>query len=125
MYKLSMENLQSVHLNSLACFSFHLKQVSALASSHLGHGICVLVGAPPSKSQLSFDPALLLTGRKLVGCLIGGWKLKDALPQLVLDYMKHKFNTDALISHVLPFEKISEGFELLLSGKSIRSVLLF
>ncbi|XP_034296415.1 alcohol dehydrogenase 1-like [Pantherophis guttatus] len=100
-------------------------EVSALASSHLGHGICVLVGAPPAKSQLSFDPALLLTGRKLLGCLIGGWKLKDALPKLVLDYMKHKFNTDALISHVLPFEKISEGFELLLSGKSIRCVLLF
>ncbi|KAK9398734.1 alcohol dehydrogenase 1-like [Crotalus adamanteus] len=100
-------------------------EVSALASSHLGHGICVLVGAPPARSQLSFDPALLLTGRKLIGCLIGGWKLKDALPKLVLDYKKNKFNTDALISHVLPFEKIKEGFELLISGESIRCVLLF
>ncbi|XP_062991739.1 alcohol dehydrogenase 1-like isoform X1 [Elgaria multicarinata webbii] len=100
-------------------------EVAALASCHLGHGICVLVGAPPAGSQLSFDPTLLLTGKKLIGCLIGGWKLKDALPKLVSDYMKNKFNTDALISHVLPFEKIGEGFELLYSGKSIRSVLLF
>ncbi|KAH0615869.1 hypothetical protein JD844_026463 [Phrynosoma platyrhinos] len=54
-----------------------------------------------------------------------GWKLKDAIPKLVSDYMEKKFNTDALITHVLPFEKIGEGFELLYSGKSIRCVLLF
>ncbi|XP_044284684.1 alcohol dehydrogenase 1-like [Varanus komodoensis] len=98
---------------------------AALASCHLGHGVCVLVGEPPAGSQLSISPYLLLTGRKLTGCLIGGWKLKDVLPQLVSDYMNKKINTDALITHVLPFEKIGKGFELLDSGKSIRSILLF
>ncbi|XP_054845704.1 alcohol dehydrogenase 1-like [Eublepharis macularius] len=100
-------------------------EVAALASSCLGSGTCVLVGAPPAGSQLAFDPTLLLTGRKLIGSLIGGWKLKDALPKLVSDYMNKKCNPDALISHMLPFEKIAEGFELLHAGKSIRSVLLF
>ncbi|XP_034969815.1 alcohol dehydrogenase 1 isoform X1 [Zootoca vivipara] len=99
--------------------------VTALKSCHLGHGTCVLVGAPPAGSQLSIDPTQLLTGKKLIGCLLGGWKLKDAVPQLVSDYMKNKFNMDALISHTLPFEKIAEGFELLHAGKSIRCVLLF
>ncbi|KAJ6668872.1 hypothetical protein lerEdw1_012358 [Lerista edwardsae] len=46
-----------------------------------------------------------------------GWKTKDDLPELVSDYMKKKWNTDALISHTLPFEKIREGFELLREGK--------
>ncbi|XP_044295637.1 alcohol dehydrogenase 1-like, partial [Varanus komodoensis] len=113
------------HFQVLACLSVCLKQAAALASCHLGHGVCVLVGAPPAGSQLSISPNLLLTGRKLIGCLIGGWKLKEALPQLVSDYMNKKFNTDTLITHVLPFEKIDKGFELLCSGKSIRSILLF
>ncbi|XP_077156926.1 alcohol dehydrogenase 1-like [Paroedura picta] len=99
--------------------------VAALVSSRLGSGTCVLVGAPPSGSQLTFDPRLILTGRKLIGCFIGDWKLKDALPKLVSDYMNKRCNPDALISHMLPFEKIAEGFELLRAGKSIRSVLLF
>ncbi|XP_034970080.1 alcohol dehydrogenase 1-like isoform X1 [Zootoca vivipara] len=99
--------------------------VTALKSCHLGHGTCVLVGVPPAGSQLSIEPILLLTGRKLIGSLLGGWKLKDALPKLVSDYMNKKFNTDSLITHTLPFEKIAEGFELLVAGKSIRCILLF
>uniref|UniRef100_A0A8C9PV67 Alcohol dehydrogenase 7 (class IV), mu or sigma polypeptide n=1 Tax=Spermophilus dauricus TaxID=99837 RepID=A0A8C9PV67_SPEDA len=38
---------------------------------------------------------------------------------------KKKFDLDQLISHVLPFKKINEGFELLYSGQSIRTVLTF
>lgn len=100
-------------------------QVAALTSCHMSCGTCVLVGATPAGSQLCLDPTHLLTGRKLQGCLLGGWKLKDAFPKLVSDYMKKKWNTDALISHTLPFEKIREGFELLRAGKSIRCILLF
>ncbi|XP_053259961.1 alcohol dehydrogenase 1-like isoform X1 [Podarcis raffonei] len=99
--------------------------VTALKSCHLGHGTCVLVGEPPAGAQFSVEPILLLTGRKLTGCLVGGWKLKDAVPKLVSDYMNKKFNMDALITQTLPFDKITEGFELLLAGKSIRCILLF
>ncbi|KAJ6668873.1 hypothetical protein lerEdw1_012359 [Lerista edwardsae] len=100
-------------------------QVAALESCHLSYGTCVLVGQPPAGSQLSFDPTHILRGKKLLGCVLGGWKVKEAYPKLVSDYMKKKWNTDALISHTLPFEKIKEGFELLCAGKSIRCVLLF
>nr|XP_060635174.1 alcohol dehydrogenase 1-like isoform X1 [Anolis sagrei ordinatus] len=90
---------------------------AALASCHLGCGICVMVGVPPLGSRLSFDPMLLFTGRTLKGSFIGGWKMKDSIPQLVSSYMEKKFNSDALISHTLPFSQISEGFNLLHSGK--------
>ncbi|XP_024068615.2 alcohol dehydrogenase 1-like [Terrapene carolina triunguis] len=99
--------------------------MAALLSCHLGYGTCVLVGEPPSGSQISFDPLLLFTGRQWKASLIGGWKLKDSLPKLVSDYMNKKCNPDALITHTLPFDKINEGFELLWAGKSIRSILLF
>ncbi|KAJ6668869.1 hypothetical protein lerEdw1_012355 [Lerista edwardsae] len=98
---------------------------AALASCHMGCGVCVMVGVPPLGSQLSFDPMLLLTGRTLKGSFIGGWKMKDSIPQLVSGYMAAKFKPDVLITHTLPFSEISEGFGLLHAGKGIRIVLLF
>lgn len=46
-----------------------------------------------------------------------GFKSKDSVPKLVADFMAKKFPLDPLITHVLPFEKINEGFDLLRSGK--------
>ncbi|XP_067424418.1 alcohol dehydrogenase 1-like isoform X2 [Emydura macquarii macquarii] len=99
--------------------------VAALASCNMGSGTCVMVGSTPLGAQISIDPVLLLTGRTWKGSLLGGWKLKDTIPKLVTSYMERKLNPDMLISHILPFDKINEGFELLHSGKSIRSILLF
>jgi S-(hydroxymethyl)glutathione dehydrogenase/alcohol dehydrogenase len=39
--------------------------------------------------------------------------------------MDGKINIDDLITHVLPFEKINEGFDLMHEGKSIRAVVTF
>ncbi|XP_007947059.2 all-trans-retinol dehydrogenase [NAD(+)] ADH7-like [Orycteropus afer afer] len=58
-------------------------------------------------------------------CLFTGWKSKDDVPKLVTDFMEKKFDLDQLITHILPFKKINEGFELLYSGQSIRTILTF
>ncbi|KAL8206840.1 UNVERIFIED_CONTAM: hypothetical protein K2H54_031333 [Gekko kuhli] len=98
---------------------------AALASCHQNYGISVIVGVPPSASEISFNPMLLFTGRTWKGSVFGGWKSKDSVPKLVSDYMGKKFILDPLITHTLPFEKINDGFELLRTGKSIRTVLTF
>lgn len=49
--------------------------------------------------------------------LLPGFKSKDAVPKLVADFMAKKFPLEPLITHVLPFEKINEGFDLLRAGK--------
>ena len=49
--------------------------------------------------------------------LLPGFKSKDSVPKLVADFMAKKFPLDPLITHVLPFEKINEAFDLLRSGK--------
>nr|XP_027791257.1 all-trans-retinol dehydrogenase [NAD(+)] ADH7 [Marmota flaviventris] len=104
----------------------HLEtMVDALASCHVNYGTSVVVGAPPSAKMLSFDPMLLFTGRTWKGCVFGGWKSRDDVPKLVTDFLAKKFDLNQLISHVLPFKNINEGFELLYSGKSIRTVLTF
>nr|XP_020658589.1 alcohol dehydrogenase 1B-like [Pogona vitticeps] len=99
--------------------------IAALASCNMNYGISVVVGAPPSAAEMTFSPALIFTGRTWKGCVFGGLKSKDAVPQLVSDFMAKKFCLDPLITHILPFDKINEGFELLRKGKSIRAILVF
>ncbi|XP_004453758.2 alcohol dehydrogenase E chain [Dasypus novemcinctus] len=99
--------------------------VEALSCCHEAYGKSVIVGVPPGSQNLSMDPLLLLTGRTWKGAIFGGFKSKDSVPKIVADFMDNKFPLDPLITHVLPFEKINEGFDLLRSGKSIRTVLTF
>lgn len=99
--------------------------LSALLCCQDSYGVSVIVGVPPDAQNLSMNPMLLLSGRTWKGGIFGGFKSKDAVPKLVADFMAKKFSLDPLITNVLPFEKINEGFELLRSGKSIRTVLTF
>ncbi|XP_038167923.1 alcohol dehydrogenase 1-like isoform X2 [Arvicola amphibius] len=99
--------------------------MSSLLSSHAACGVSVVVGVPPHSQSLSVNPLLLLLGRTWKGAIFGGYKSKDSVPKLVADFMANKFPLEPLITHVLPFEKINEAFELLRSGKSIRTVLTF
>ncbi|ERE87169.1 alcohol dehydrogenase class 4 mu/sigma chain [Cricetulus griseus] len=93
--------------------------VDALSSCHMNYGTSVVVGAPPSAKTLTYDPMLLFTGRTWKGCVFGGWKSRDDVPKLVTELLEEKFDLDQLITHVLPFESIKEGFELLYSGQSL------
>jgi S-(hydroxymethyl)glutathione dehydrogenase / alcohol dehydrogenase len=47
------------------------------------------------------------------------------VPRIVDWYMDKRINIDDLITHVLPFERINEGFELMRRGESIRSVVTY
>ncbi|XP_060103011.1 alcohol dehydrogenase 1-like isoform X2 [Heteronotia binoei] len=98
---------------------------AALASCQMNYGTSVIVGVAPSASQITFHPMLLFTGRTWKGSVFGGWKSKQDVPKLVSDFMAKKFTLDPLITHTLPFDKINEGFDMLRSGKSIRTVLIF
>ncbi|XP_076998853.1 alcohol dehydrogenase 1C-like isoform X1 [Tamandua tetradactyla] len=99
--------------------------MEALSCCHESYGTSVIVGVPPGSQNLSVSPMQLLTGRTWKGAFFGGFKSKDSVPKLVADFMANKFPLNPLITHVLPFEKINEGFDLLRSGKSIRTVLTF
>lgn len=98
---------------------------SALLSCHSACGVSVIVGVPPNAQSLSINPMSLLLGRTWKGAIFGGFKSKDSVPKLVADFMAKKFPLEPLITHVLPFEKINEAFDLLRAGKSIRTVLTF
>ncbi|XP_008824395.1 alcohol dehydrogenase 1 [Nannospalax galili] len=99
--------------------------ISSLFSCHPSCGVSVIVGVPPNSQNLSVNPMSLLMGRTWKGAIFGGFKSKDSVPTLVADFMAKKFPLEPLITHVLPFEKINEAFNLLRTGKSIRTVLTF
>ncbi|CAH1726496.1 alcohol dehydrogenase class-3 isoform X2 [Aphis gossypii] len=98
---------------------------AALEACHKGWGVSVIIGVAAAGQEISTRPFQLVTGRTWKGTAFGGWKSKESIPELVLKYLDNNLMLDEFISHKLPFESINEGFELLHSGKSIRTVLEF
>nr|XP_031539973.1 all-trans-retinol dehydrogenase [NAD(+)] ADH4 [Vicugna pacos] len=98
---------------------------AAMDSITVGGGLCTIIGVNIGDKGLNISAVELLMGRTLTGTSFGGWKGMKSVPKLAADYKNKKFNLDALVSHTLPFDKISEAFDLMYQGKSIRTILLF
>ncbi len=97
----------------------------ALECCHKGWGVSVIIGVAGAGQEIATRPFQLVTGRVWKGTAFGGARGRSDLPRIVDWYMEKKINIDDLITHVLPFEKINEGFELMHAGKSIRTVVTY
>ena len=97
----------------------------ALECCHRGWGVSVIIGVAGAGQEISTRPFQLVTGRVWKGTAFGGARGRTDVPKIVDWYMDGKINIDDLITHVLPFEQINEGFELLRRGESIRTVLTY
>lgn len=97
----------------------------ALECCHRGWGVSTVIGVAASGQEISTRPFQLVTGRVWQGTAFGGVRGRTQVPQIVDWYMEKKINIDDLITHVLPLSRINEGFDLMTSGESIRSVVVF
>ncbi|MSP00483.1 MAG: S-(hydroxymethyl)glutathione dehydrogenase/class III alcohol dehydrogenase [Acetobacteraceae bacterium] len=97
----------------------------ALECAHRGWGKSVIIGVAGAGQEISTRPFQLVTGRTWMGTAFGGARGRTDVPRIVDWYMDGKINIDDLITHVLPFEKINDGFELMRKGESIRSVVVY
>ncbi len=97
----------------------------ALECCHRGWGTSIIVGVAGAGQEISTRPFQLVTGRNWKGTAFGGARGRTDVPKIVDWYMDGKINIDDLITHVLPFEQINEGFELMRRGESIRTVLTY
>ena len=97
----------------------------ALECSHRGWGKSIIIGVAGAGQEISTRPFQLVTGRTWMGTAFGGARGRTDVPRIVDWYMDGKINIDDLITHVLPFEKINDGFELMRNGESIRSVVVY
>ncbi|XP_050394939.2 alcohol dehydrogenase class-3 [Patella vulgata] len=96
---------------------------AALEACHKGWGVSTIIGVAGAGQEISTRPFQLVTGRVWKGSAFGGWKSRDSVPKLVDEYMKKELKVDEFVSFTLPLDKINEGFDLMHSGKSIRSVI--
>jgi len=97
----------------------------ALECCHRGWGESIIIGVAGAGQEISTRPFQLVTGRVWRGTAFGGARGRSDVPRIVDWYMDGKINIDDLITHVLPLERINEGFDLMRRGESIRSVVVY
>jgi S-(hydroxymethyl)glutathione dehydrogenase/alcohol dehydrogenase len=97
----------------------------ALECAHKGWGQSIIIGVAGAGKEISTRPFQLVTGRVWKGTAFGGSKGRTQVPQIVDWYMNGKIQIDPLITHRMPLQDINKAFDLMHSGESIRSVVLF
>jgi S-(hydroxymethyl)glutathione dehydrogenase / alcohol dehydrogenase len=72
---------------------------------------------------MSVKPIDFQVGRILKGTLFGCYKSVDSVPKLVEEYLDGKLKIDKFVTHEMKLEDINEAFDLMVQGKSIRTVI--
>lgn len=121
------------HINSITdrgadtvfeCVGSATAQEMAVACTRHGLGTCCLLGIVPADQRLKLEPFALVTGRRLVSNSAGNTKVRRDIPKIVDWYLDGKILIDPLISHMLPFDRLNDGFDLMRRGQVIRPVFL-
>ena len=97
----------------------------ALESAHKGWGESVIIGVAPAGAEIATRPFQLVTGRVWRGTAFGGARGRTDVPKIVDWYMDGKIEIDPMITHSLALDDINKGFDLMHSGESIRSVVVY
>jgi S-(hydroxymethyl)glutathione dehydrogenase/alcohol dehydrogenase len=110
---------------SFECIGNTTTMRQALECCHKGWGQSIIIGVAPAGAEISTRPFQLVTGRQWKGSAFGGARGRTDVPKIVDWYMDGKVRIDELITHRLKLEDINRGFELMKSGESIRSVVVY
>lgn len=97
----------------------------ALECCHMGWGVSTIIGVAGAGQEISTRPFQLVTGRSWKGTAFGGVKGRSQLPGYVDRYMDGEIEIDKMVTHTMGLEDINKAFDLMHSGESIRSVIIF
>jgi S-(hydroxymethyl)glutathione dehydrogenase/alcohol dehydrogenase len=97
----------------------------ALECAHRGWGKSVIIGVAGAGQEISTRPFQLVTGRTWMGTAFGGARGRTDVPKIVDWYLSGKIEIDPMITHTLRLDDINKGFEMMHSGESIRSVVVY
>ena len=111
--------------HSFECVGNTTLMRQALECAHKGWGKSTIIGVAAAGQEISTRPFQLVTGRVWQGSAFGGARGRTDVPRIVDWYMEGKINIDDLITHVMPLERINEGFDLMTRGESIRGVVTY
>ncbi len=98
---------------------------AALECCHKGWGESVIIGVAGAGQEICTRPFQLVTGRVWRGTAFGGVHGRSELPGYVDNYMAGKINIDDMVTHTMGLEDINKAFDLMHSGESIRSVVIY
>jgi S-(hydroxymethyl)glutathione dehydrogenase/alcohol dehydrogenase len=96
----------------------------ALESTNPAWGVAVNIGVVEAGKELSTLPNTLVTGRHWTGSLMGGAKRQD-VARYVDMYVAGEIQLQDLVSHRLVLDQVNHGFDMMRSGESVRSVILY
>ena len=97
----------------------------ALECCHKGWGQSCIIGVAGAGQEIATRPFQLVTGRSWRGTAFGGARGRTDVPRIVDWYMDGRINIDDLITHTMPLQDINRAFDLMHSGESIRSVIIY
>ncbi len=97
----------------------------ALECCHRGWGQSIIIGVAGTGQEIQTRPFQLVTGRVWKGSAFGGARGRSDVPKIVDWYMNGKIDIDNLITHTMPLKDINRAFDLMHTGESIRSVVMF
>jgi S-(hydroxymethyl)glutathione dehydrogenase/alcohol dehydrogenase len=97
----------------------------ALECCHRGWGESIIIGVAGAGQEIKTRPFQLVTGRVWKGTAFGGARGRTDVPKIVDWYMDGKIKIDELITHRMPLDDINTAFDLMHSGESIRSVVIY
>lgn len=98
---------------------------SALECCHKGWGESIIIGVAGAGQEITTRPFQLVTGRVWRGSAFGGVKGRTQLPDYVERYMQGEIKIDPMVTHTMGLDDINKAFDLMHSGESIRSVIIF
>ncbi|XP_072533879.1 alcohol dehydrogenase 1-like [Salminus brasiliensis] len=88
---------------------------SALESCVKGWSVSVIAGWT-DLYDFSARPIQLIAGKTWKGTSFGGYKGKDSVPKLVLDYMAGRIKLDEFVTHTMNLEQVNDAIELMRTG---------
>jgi S-(hydroxymethyl)glutathione dehydrogenase/alcohol dehydrogenase len=97
----------------------------ALECCHMGWGVSTIIGVAGAGQEISTRPFQLVTGRTWKGTAFGGVKGRTELPGYVNRYMNGELILDPMVTHTMGLKDINKAFDLMHSGESIKSVIMF
>ncbi len=106
------------------CVGIPALAIQALESTNPAWGLALNVGIMPDGSDFCVQPMSLQGGRRWGGTAMGGAKRQDVYRFADL-YQAGEIELDDIVSHRLQLHEINSGFEMMRSGKSVRSVILY
>ena len=87
-------------------------------------GECVLLGAPPMGTEVTFDMQTILAGRKTKGVIEGDSIPQEFIPQMIELYRQGNFPFDKMIK-TYPVEEINQAVKDSETGVTVKPVILF